>query len=336
MTPAPQPSPRSDDTLVNLAGLTLALVVIAFAVRIYASLPKGAERQPAQARFADGREAEQPKDDVRLAPFNAANDRFRAFYRQKRADLLARQPVTLAVSGDTVTFTTAQGRSAVRFTPPEYHVLKTHAHMALALNLALAGDVRDVSAADLQTLKDYAAAVVRLRPELERFKLTEEQKARQKEMTDLVDACLTEMAATADDAAVLQKHNPKLRELAMKNAYDASKVQIDGLKRALADFAKSHPQLDLKQARAVVSGVQPARAGNLQTQTLAKTLGLKPDSESLVYAEALFDYPGAVGLLGTRLLDTDASRRIFGDGERLWRDVLADAAAEILAKEGKE
>lgn len=330
-------SPRFTAAALNSYGVLLAIVIIAFVVRIYSTIPRPAMK-PAPTHSSsvdDGRAAEQPKDDSRLAPFVAANNQFRAFYRHKREALLAQQPLIIAISGDDVTFTTSRGDEVVRFTPPEFHVLKTFAHSVLTLNLALAGDAKRLQDADLRSLQAYVAALADLLPHLSQFKLTEEQKTRIKQITELAQACVKELSNGNDAKDIMRKHTPALRELAMQIAYDAAKLQIDALKEALANYSKTHPDLDLKRAHIVVSGVQAARAGNLQTQTIEKTLGIKVNTESFVYAESLFDHGPAMALMGTRLLDTDASRRIFGDGERLWRDVFADAATKILAEEAK-
>jgi hypothetical protein len=49
-----------------------------------------------------------------------------------------------------------------------------------------------------------------------------------------------------------------------------------------------------------------------------------------VYAEALFEEPKALNLLGTHLVDTEIGRDFFAEPTRMKRDLLGDAAEQIL------
>jgi len=75
-------------------------------------------------------------------------------------------------------------------------------------------------------------------------------------------------------------------------------------------------------------GSQMPRRGNLDVQYFAHLLGLKGEGPRLTYAEALWEEPAALRLLATRLVDKEVGRMFFDDDQRMFRDLLADAAAE--------
>jgi hypothetical protein len=50
----------------------------------------------------------------------------------------------------------------------------------------------------------------------------------------------------------------------------------------------------------------------------------------LTYAEALWEESQALRLLGTRMVDTGIGKAFFDDDQRMFRDLLADAATEYL------
>src|SRR5262249_61670460 len=53
-------------------------------------------------------------------------------------------------------------------------------------------------------------------------------------------------------------------------------------------------------------------------------------SKRIVYAESLFEEQKALNLLGTHVVDEGIGRAFFGEPTRMRRDLLGDAAEEIL------
>ena len=51
--------------------------------------------------------------------------------------------------------------------------------------------------------------------------------------------------------------------------------------------------------------------------------------------EELWDEPSELRLLATHVLDASVGEGFFGDARRMHRDLLADAAAQVLAERGR-
>jgi hypothetical protein len=80
----------------------------------------------------------------------------------------------------------------------------------------------------------------------------------------------------------------------------------------------------------LVLGPYMARQGEIFLQYFSQLLGTPAQGDKrLVYFDG-DDLGEAIDRLGTTMLDAVASHAIFGDRERLHRDVLADATARYL------
>jgi len=80
----------------------------------------------------------------------------------------------------------------------------------------------------------------------------------------------------------------------------------------------------------LVLGPYMAREGELFPQYFARILDTPTQADRrLVYFEG-DDLQSAFDRLGTTMLDAEAADAIFGDRERLHRDVLADATTRYL------
>ena len=73
-----------------------------------------------------------------------------------------------------------------------------------------------------------------------------------------------------------------------------------------------------------------AREGEIALQYFEKLLGER-EGLRLVFAEGLWDEASELQLLATHLLDASVGEGLFGDARRMHRDLLSDAAAQVLA-----
>src|SRR5262249_7626387 len=122
----------------------------------------------------------------------------------------------------------------------------------------------------------------------------------------------------------------KMAPLVLANSTDAAKSQIDGLHRQMTAWRAELPPEEWKSLKVVVTGGQMPRAGNLAVQYFAWLLGEQGEGKRIVYAESIFDETKALNLLGTHRLDADVGAAFFNDDRRMHRDLLSDAATEIL------
>ena len=77
-----------------------------------------------------------------------------------------------------------------------------------------------------------------------------------------------------------------------------------------------------------------AREGEIAMQYFEKLFGER-EGLRLVFAEELWDEPSELRLLATHVLDASVGEGFFGDARRMHRDLLADAAAQVLAERGR-
>jgi hypothetical protein len=80
----------------------------------------------------------------------------------------------------------------------------------------------------------------------------------------------------------------------------------------------------------IVVGAHMAREGEIAMQYFEKLLGER-EGLRLVFAEGLWDEASELQLLATHLLDASVGESFFGDPLRMHRDLLSDAATQVLA-----
>ena len=72
------------------------------------------------------------------------------------------------------------------------------------------------------------------------------------------------------------------------------------------------------------------RQQNLAVQYFAWLLSEPGEGKRIVYSESVWDEQKALGLLATHQIDGDIGAAFFDDDRRMHRDLLADAAKDIL------
>lgn len=146
----------------------------------------------------------------------------------------------------------------------------------------------------------------------------------------LVAHVLAEGRVDPDDIALFAgEQGPALLQLIER----ATELELAALHEATEAALGTLTASQRAELEVVVAGVHQARARSLALQYFQKRFGEQPGEEKRVsYAEAAADVEEARQLVGTRKLDRAIAGAFFGDERRLQRDVLADAAAKLLAR----
>jgi hypothetical protein len=279
---------------------------------------------PAQATAA-----EPPAD-----PLLALNDSFRAAYRNGRAETLAHAGPVVLVEGDDLVLLHDGRRSQVACIPAAYHTLKAVTHVPLALYVLLEpfGD-GTLSEERLAELRRYRELVVAGRDSLEGRGFSAPVLQRQErilaESLAFLDGVLSRRRAGRDEVAEFAR---RLGPLLLANADEAARLELDALHAQTAAWRRELTADEWRRLHVVVMGSAMPRRGNLAVQYYARLLGEPGEGARIIYAESLWDEGKARDLLGTHLLDTAIGADFFGDGRRMHRDLLADAAEEYLKK----
>ena len=143
-----------------------------------------------------------------------------------------------------------------------------------------------------------------------------------------LDAVIAKERASGEEIAAFAQSVgediPPLLAAAARAQLDACNVLVTHIRQQLL----SNDQWD--EVRVLILGPYMARQGQLFLQYFSQLLNTSPQGDRrLVYFDG-DDLQGAFDRLGTTMLDAMASHAIFGDRERLHRDVLADETTRYL------
>ena len=250
-----------------------------------------------------------------LTELNAAA---RAAYAEARGRALAAAGPVLIVGPAQITLLDGAARSTFELTPPRYHFLKAMAHLALGLHA-----LHYLAEPDPARLAALRSAASRALDELSTRGLPEAQLNRQREIVRL------SLAFSADGG--LAGYERAVAPLLLANALDAARAEIADLDAAVEAARRALGPAGFARLHVVVVGAHMAREGEIALQYFEKLLGER-EGQRLVFAEGIWDEPGELQLLATHLLDSSVGGGFFGDPRRMHRDLLSDAATQILAE----
>ncbi|MCC6575427.1 MAG: hypothetical protein IT462_16745 [Planctomycetes bacterium] len=275
----------------------------------------------------------QPVEEKKPDALMASNSELRTIFNDARKKVLENETFVL-VGGDELYFYRAGMReSEVNYTPAMYHRLKAIDHVPLSIYglFALIGE-GPYDAAATAKIDAYLAKAEAAETTIDQQGFSAEQLPRQKKI--VADCIVLLKRASADKrlpAAYRDQFCANMRKMVLDNALEASRAQLEGLNDAMTNWMATLTEAERKSFHAVISLSHQAREENLQAQYFRALFGEPgPVEERIVLAEGVFDEQGMHLLLGTHILDGGASVAFFGDDKRLQRDLLADAAKEII------
>jgi hypothetical protein len=265
--------------------------------------------------------------------------RFTEIYEAARARVLERQKQrALIVIDDDVLLLYRTGHPVERFPglrPPLYVKMKTLGHMPLAVYCLLHEDTgKPLSQEKRAEVGAYRATLEACAGDLD----TREEVA--SGLLPRPNLILAKVWAILDAAIIDGQISPKaLAELAHGAREEiipvlaaAARVQIEACHIRITQIR--HELLSPEQwseLRVLVLGPYMARQGQNFLQYFAQLLDTPMQADRrLVYYDG-DDLEAAFARLGTTMLDAEASTAIFGDRDRLHRDVLADATTQYLS-----
>jgi hypothetical protein len=265
--------------------------------------------------------------------FRQLNDAAIAIYQQAKSRYLAAADPVVIVGPSSVLIRQHGTVRRVGAIPPSYHLLKTVDHVPrslwAALRPAIDGLDRDETwRRELTALRPRIEAVLAALP---KAGLPADATHRDDQM---LRACLTLIDGyLATGVPAPDKLQSELRALAptvLADAADAARAQIDAIDRDVRPWWAGLSQAERDHTFVVVLGNKTARVGNAAYAYFVNLLGAAEDGHRVVYAEGIFDEPGADGLLATLSTDRRLSLDFFADERRMERDLLADGAEARL------
>lgn len=278
-------------------------------------------------------------------PLTLLNAAFRTAYANLRNQVLAKSSPVIIQIGDRMVLLKNGVRTEAPALSQRYHELKAVVHIPLALYVMLVpGADSTLDEGQRNKLRQYRALVVQARASLEGRDFRPEQAQRQLRMIDrslaLIDTTLrTGMVSNAS----LRQFTLSQSEDVEANIYEAAEDQIHTMDGQLQAWLVQITPEERKRLRVVVGAAHMPRVGNLAMQYFSVKLGepyegrYEEEEERnsdfrLIYSESMFEEQDALRVLATHLLDADVGIYFFNDAQRMHRDLLGDAAEEIIRK----
>lgn len=266
---------------------------------------------------------------------------FVAIYEAARAKVLDRQKQkALIVIDDDTLLLYRTGHPVETFSglrPPLYAKMKTLGHMPLATFCLLREEVdKPLSSTARSAIASYHAAIDQAQSDIDTTDeaqrgLLPRPSAICAKVTALLDRTLADGRIASEElfafAHDIRADIEPVLAAAARVQLDVCRAHIETIRRDRLSPA----QWD--DLHVLVLGPYMARQGQNFLQYFSKLLDTPMQGDKrLVYFDGE-DLNAAFDRLGTALLDAEASAAIFGNSERLHRDVLADATEEFLRED---
>ena len=256
------------------------------------------------------------------------NEDFHAQYGEATAHVQYEFPVFVLLAESLVVFHAGQ-RQAFSFSPRAFHVIKSVAHAPVALFVALER-ASAPEPAQLEEMRRRVESALALPLDEESLSSTARSDLRfvLHSCRDCIDAALR---AGSKDRAQLDALTARLGQPLQRLLHEATSLQLHALhdhtERALHALSPS----ERRALRVVVTGNHQARIRSFAMQYFKKRMRSSPHADTrLSYAEGVTDERAALALVGIQQLDRKLARAFFGEETRWQRDLLGDAADDLL------
>ena len=224
-------------------------------------------------------------------------------------------------------------RSDAAINVPKYHLVKTIAHIPLAIYVALTPGEGALDTQRLKTLEDLGRLVPPARASLEGLRLPAQVLARQERIIRESLAFLEQVTGERKFARKgLEAFTRRMSPLVMENVADATRAQLDSLHAQVSAWRREMTAQEWDRLHVLIVAAHMPRDGSLHVQYFARLLHEPIEGRRIVVAESLWEEPKAMELYGSHLLDGSIGQAFFGNPIRMHRDLLADAAKEYLTK----
>lgn len=250
-----------------------------------------------------------------------------------KIDLATGGPIILQRDGQLVILRegTVEAKTVIL---PAYNIFKTFAHMPVAIYLMLAqSDAGKLDAARVEQLTSYRAKMDRVEATIDQLGLKESAIQRQKDLLKASKQFLDQViergaCSTAELYAFARRMMPSIE----MNIADAAKSQLDAMHREVMAWKQELPPEQWDILRVALKGPVLARKDELAKQYFQRLLSTNDQGTRIVYMELYYPPTPMLTLLATRSVDQGVSIAFFNSPDRMFRDVLADAATAYIKR----
>ena len=263
----------------------------------------------------------------------ALNNAFRQAYAGAKQRMLASAGPLIVVNGDVAALVRGGKRSEATVNAPSYHSVKTIAHVPLAIFVALTPGEGELDAERRKTLAELRRLIPPARESLDGLALPAPVIGRQDQ---IIKASLVFLDGVQERGryarAELDAYTRKMAPMLLANVTDATRAELDVLHAQVSGWRREMTPAEWGQLQVVVIGPHMPREDGVVMQYFSRLLGESREGKRVVYAEALWEEPKALDLLGTHMLDGAAGEAFFGDYWRMHRDLLGDSARDYVGQ----
>jgi len=213
-----------------------------------------------------------------------------------------------------------------------YHTFKVFAHIPVAIYLMLSPQGEGpIESKNLQLLRSYYKKLEYVHKNMHQITLNSTELKKQK---IILSRSIEFLKAILDN----EKFNNKelisftqgMLPFINANIESAARNQLDAIHWQVMAWKSEMAPEYWKKLRVAIQGAVLARNGDLTKQYFKRLLDIKKEGLQLVYKELYFPPTPMLTLLATRSVDRGISVAIFNNPDRMFRDVLSDAAASYL------
>lgn len=274
----------------------------------------------------------------KLEPLERLDHLFVEIYEKKRARVVEQQKETALIVIDDDELLLYRGNHPIQrfpgLQPPLYTKMKTLGHVPLAIFCLLWDHPGGPFTADLlDKISEYRGALESSAEELDTSQevlqgILPKPSTIYTKVIAFLDAVIAKEGASGEEIAAFAQgvgnDIAPLLAAAARAQLDACNALVTHIREQLLSDEQWH------ELRVLVLGAYMARQGELFLQYFSQLLETPTQGDRrLVYFDG-DDLQSAFDRLGTTMLDAMASQAIFGDRERLHRDVLADETTRYL------
>jgi len=218
--------------------------------------------------------------------------------------------------------------------PTEYNTFKVFAHIPVAIYLMLGPPGAGILDFEhFQRLRGYYKKMEDVEENIGQISLKGMDLERQKIMLTLSKRFLKtvieqQKISTKDLYAFTRRMLPMIKA----NIAGAAKSQLEVMHRQVMAWKKEMTPEQWKNLRVATQGAALARNGDLAKQYFERLLHIEKEGLRLVYKELYFPPTPMLTLLATHSVDRGISLAVFDNPDRMFRDVLGDAATVYIKK----
>lgn len=261
----------------------------------------------------------------------AADNSFLVEYQSASRRALAETPLAiLNVDDELVVIRHGVVTSRHSVSSDLYDALKDVAHVLMAAWLSAWHSSSTLDSFEMERLQSQ---ISELNAGLNASVIPSDQRACQQRLLDRTSELLSMMSQSQGiDDVELNEWAKSVKNDLMTNVKGAAKAQLDVINRQMTTVYSGLDEQESKTFLVVVCGVHQARRGNVQMQYFRALLGSEASSNDrrLIFAESVEDLSGAIRTLAVHQLDKAISESFFGSPIRMQRDLLEDAAEDLI------